>query len=93
MLILSFPTLIQTLHLFDSHEHLLCTSDTEQHYHELDDVDCEQLHYQFEVFSNDFTSLYNVVPLHIYSITYNEQPQVTYGVHYAKKAPRGPPVA
>lgn len=74
------------------HEHLICTSDVEQHFHASDAEDCSFLHYQFEIFSIDIPSRFDVIPLHFYTNTYNQQPQITSVVHISKKTSRGPPV-
>lgn len=93
LLVLSIPSLIQIVHLFEDHEHFVCTSDTEQHYHENIDLDCCQFHYQLEFYSTEIATNFDVIPVHFYKDIYNEQPQITFVVHYSKKTPRGPPHA
>ena len=93
--VLSIPTLIQTIHLFEDHEHhhLVCTSETEQHFHENDAEDCSFLHYQFEVFDINIASSFEVISVTFYTKKFNEQPQITHVVHPSKKTSRGPPLA
>lgn len=93
-LVLSIPTLIQGIHLFENHdhEHLICTSDTEQHYHEIDTVDCSLFHFQFEVFSSDIMPIFSIIPIHLYNTHFNEQPQLVKVLHPLKKTTRGPPM-
>lgn len=94
ILVLSIPTILQTIHIFETHdEHFVCNSDVDQHFHEYENIDCSLLHFQFEIFSTDLTSQYDVIPVHFYTNTFNEQPQITNVVHAIKNTNRGPPAA
>lgn len=87
---LLLPTAIQVVHAFEKHEHTVCTSINDDHFHEKE-LECSLLHYQLQVFSYTTASNYAVIPLHFYKTTYNEQPQVLSVVYTDKKNTRGPP--
>lgn len=93
LLVLLIPTILQLEHLFEEHEHaIVCTATNEQHFHEISDLDCSQLHYQFEVFSSNITSSFNVIPQHFYSVNFNQQPQKIKVVYTSFKSSRAPPL-
>lgn len=90
LFVLLLPSAIQLAHTFENHEHTVCTSTDNQHFHE-QELDCSQLHFNFEVFSFTATSNYAVIPQHFYKKEYNEQPQLVSVVYSEKKSSRGPP--
>ncbi|WP_418652856.1 hypothetical protein [Tenacibaculum soleae] len=90
MLVLLLPSVIQIAHTFGNHNHTVCRSVNEHHFHE-QDLDCSLLHYKLQIFTYTAISNYAVIPKHFYKITYNEQPQVTSVVYSDKKHTRGPP--
>ncbi len=54
------PTLVRASHdLFEDHEHIACTSKTEQHLHELEN-DCGDLHLQLKVTYFDLGNNYEL---------------------------------
>ncbi len=90
LLVLLIPSVIQIAHAFENHEHSVCTSINDHHFHE-QELDCSLLHYQLQVFSYTVASNYAVIPVHFYKKEYNEQPQVISVVYSDKKSTRGPP--
>lgn len=90
LLVLLIPSVIQLAHTLENHEHTVCTSTNEHHFHE-QELDCSLLHYQHQVFSYTTASNYEVIPQHFYKTAYNEQPQVITVVYSDKKSTRGPP--
>ena len=90
LLVLLIPSVIQFEHVFENHEHTICTATDDHHFHE-QELDCSLLHYQLQVFSYTTASNHAVIPLHFYKTTYNEQPQVLSVVYTDKKNTRGPP--
>ncbi|WNW02464.1 hypothetical protein RRF68_03290 [Tenacibaculum sp. HL-MS23] len=90
LFVLLIPSVIQLAHTLENHEHAVCTSINDHHFHEKE-LDCSLLHYQLQVFSYTTASNYAVIPQHFYKTTYNEQPQVISVVYVDKKLTRGPP--
>ena len=90
-LVLLIPSTIQLAHVFENHKHSICNSVNEKHFHDNSEVDCSQLHYQFKIFSAKLTSNYEVIPQHLYSDIFIEQPQKNKVVYFSKKKSRGPP--
>ena len=84
------PATIKLVHLLENHEHVVCTSKTEQHFHEIE-IDCTFCHVQSEIFTTEFTSNYDVIPQHFYSDISSKQPQKIKVVYHSKKTSRGPP--
>jgi len=97
LLVLNIPFLIQGIHLFEDHDHnhnyVICTSDTEQHFHEIEHEDCSLFHYQFEIYPSDISIHFDIIPTHFFIDKHNEQSQITTIVHTSKKLSRGPPTA
>ena len=90
LLVLLIPFVIQFEHAFENHEHTVCTSTDDHHFHE-QELDCSLLHYQLQVFSYTTASNYAVIPQHFYKTSYNQQPQVISVVYFDKRTTRGPP--
>lgn len=88
--VLLIPSVVQIVHAFEEHEHTICTSKYDQHFHE-DDVDCLEMHYQLKVFNHDFNSDYDLVSLDNFKSRFNLQPQFISVSHVVKILPRGPP--
>ena len=84
------PASIQIAHAFENHEHTICTSLVENHFHE-DNVDCDEFHKQLIVFSVIFSSNFDVIPSHFYSITFIDKPQKFKDVYHSEQSSRGPP--
>ena len=85
---------MQSIHLFEDHDHkhTVCTSDSEQHYHETDnEIDCSFLHYQFQIFSTEPITYCNIISIDFNIETPNDQPQISTVAHYTKNTSRGPP--
>lgn len=89
--VLLIPSAIQMAHAFEDHEHIVCTSKYDQHFHE-DDADCSELHYQLKVFSHEISNAYKTVSLDNYKSRFNLQPQFIPVYHVVKSLPRAPPV-
>lgn len=89
--VLLIPTIVQLAHTFEDHEHVVCTSKYDQHFHE-DDADCSELHYQLKVFSHEISDTYEVVSLDNFKSSFNLQPQFIPVYHVVKTLPRAPPV-
>ena len=47
---LFLPSSIQIAHAFESHEHIICSSDVEHHFHE-DDIECVLCHLQADSYA------------------------------------------
>ena len=90
ILILFIPLGIQIEHLFEDHSHELCTSVVDHHFHE-QEVDCSQYHFQFETFTYNATTSYEVIPQHIYKTSYSEDTLSKEEVFTNKKSSRAPP--
>jgi hypothetical protein len=84
------PLSIQILHALENHDHVICTSLTEQHLHQ-ENADCDDLHKQLSIFTLEFTSHLDVIPSHFYGTTFIDKPQITTKVYYSKRTSRGPP--
>ena len=84
------PATIQLVHLLENHQHEVCISKTEEHFHEAE-IDCSLCHVQAETFTVDFTSNYDVIPQHFYSDISTKQPEKIKVVYHSKKSSRAPP--
>ena len=84
------PTLIETIHDLENHEHTICISNSEQHIHN-DDIDCEGFHKQITFFSFEFSSHNNIISKYLYSTTFIDKPQRIQEVYHSKKSSRAPP--
>ncbi len=87
---LLLPTVVLTMHLFENHEHTICTATNEQHYH-AQELDCSLAHYQFSTFTYETAQNYAVIPQHFYKLNYDAQPQLVSFVYTNKKSSRAPP--
>lgn len=87
---LLLPTIVLTVHLFENHEHTICTSINEHHFHE-QELDCSFAHYQFSIFTYKTAESYNVIPQHFYKVDYGVLPQLISFVYSDKKSSRAPP--
>jgi len=87
---LLLPTVIATIHLLENHEHIVCTSTNDQHYH-TQEFDCSLSHFQFSTFTYQTVENYAVIPQHFYKLDYNTQPQLISFVFADKKSSRAPP--
>ncbi|MBL4606153.1 MAG: hypothetical protein JKY02_10985 [Flavobacteriaceae bacterium] len=84
------PATIQLVHVFEQHEHIICSSDTEQHFHE-DDAECVLCHLQSRTTYIGFTNNYEVIPTSFYQ-SYDQGKTVVFASGYLFKKPsRGPP--
>lgn len=87
---LLLPTVVLTIHLFENHEHTVCSSTNEHHFHE-QDLDCSLAHYHFNTFTYQTAENFSVVPKHFYKSDYATQPQLISFVYAEKKSSRAPP--
>ena len=90
ILILLLPSAILFAHTFENHKHTVCSSTNEHHFHE-QELDCSILNFNFEVFSLDFNSEYNLIHIAYFKTRFNLQPQFIPVHHVVKTLPRGPP--
>ncbi|WP_299162437.1 hypothetical protein [uncultured Tenacibaculum sp.] len=90
LLVLLLPSVIQIAHSFENHEHTICSSIDDHHFHE-QELDCSLFHYQLQVFSYSTASNYAVIPQHFYKKEYTFLPQVVSVVYSDKRTSRGPP--
>lgn len=90
LFVLLFPSAIQLAHTFENHEHTVCTSTNDQHFHKKE-LDCSLLHFNFEVFALNFNSDYNLIAVLYFKTLFNDQPQFIPVNHIVKALPRAPP--
>lgn len=90
ILILLLPTVVLTIHLFENHEHTVCTSTSEHHFH-AQELDCSLAHYHLNTFTYQTAESFSVVPQHFYKLDYETQPQLISFVYTDKKSSRAPP--
>ncbi|CAL2079594.1 conserved protein of unknown function [Tenacibaculum sp. 190524A02b] len=89
IIVLLIPSAVQFLHAHDNHEHTVCVSKKDKHFHEKD-FDCSKLHYPLKVYSYDTNLVYSVTLEHQYKSIFNQHELLT--VHaVVKKSPRAPP--
>ncbi|WP_299104644.1 hypothetical protein [uncultured Tenacibaculum sp.] len=88
--VLLIPSVIQIAHAFEEHEHIVCTSKYDQHFHQ-DDADCAEMHYQLKVFNHTFSTDYDLVSLDNFKSRFNLKPQFNSVSHVVKRLPRAPP--
>ncbi|CAM1355075.1 hypothetical protein [Tenacibaculum halocynthiae] len=89
LLVLLLPSVIQCIHAFENHEHIICSSIDEHHFHE-QEIDCSILHFQVGVTTYDYPFDYQIISEEIYNPQFNQPLTVT--LHNTnKKTPRGPP--
>lgn len=84
------PSVIQVIHVFENHSHEVCVSVDEHHFHE-QELNCSLADYQFEVFSIDFNSSFELTPIIHFKSRFKLQPQFIPVHHIVKPLPRGPP--
>ena len=85
------PATIQLVHLIENHQHEVCISKTEKHFHKKD-IDCTLCHLQAENLAIDFMSNNDVIPQFFYADISSKQPQNSKVVYHSKKTSRGPPI-
>lgn len=90
LFVLIAPTSIEILHDLENHEHIICTSLSDQHIHKKS-LDCDEFHKHITFFSFDFSSKLDVIPKHFYSLVFIEQPQIDKEIYQSIKTTRGPP--
>ena len=88
---LLLPTIVLTAHLFENHEHTVCSSVNDHHFHEKE-LDCSLDHYQFSTSTYKATESYTVIPKHFYKTDYEVKPQLISFIYVDKKSSRGPPI-
>jgi hypothetical protein len=88
---LFIPATVQLIHVIEGHEHQVCVSLEEQHFHE-NEFDCSLFHRQYQTLSLDF-------PLNDFTITNDKYYTLFYDIFqfehvifHSKKNPRGPPI-
>ncbi|WP_435262811.1 hypothetical protein [Tenacibaculum sp. nBUS_03] len=89
LLVLLLPSVIQCVHAFENHEHIVCSSVDEHHFHE-QEIDCSILHFQVGVTTFEHSNDYNVIKTNIYNPQFN-QPLTVLLYNTNKKTPRVPP--
>jgi hypothetical protein len=87
---LFIPATVQLIHVIEGHEHQVCVSLEEQHFHE-NEFDCSQFHRPFQVLTVDFPVNVDDVPQQYYVETPNCHLQEKSIQLVSKKNPRGPP--
>ena len=90
LFILLVPSVIQTIHAFEDHTHIVCSAVDEHHFHE-QEVNCSILHFHFEVFSFDHSISFSVIPEHFYKTVFTLQPQFFSHQVVKQQASRAPP--
>lgn len=88
--ILLLPSAILLAHTFENHKHTVCSSTNEHHFHE-QELDCSLLSFNFEVFSQNFNSDYNLISITYFKNQINTKPLFTPVNYVVKFLPRGPP--
>ena len=84
------PFVTQLVHVFENHEHTVCTAKDVKHIH-AENLDCDILHRPFQNLALDIPSRFDVIPAHFYATTFSELPKVITVVFHSKKNSRGPP--
>lgn len=93
ILILSLltPTLVRASHdFFEDHEHIACTSKTEQHLHELDN-NCDDLHLQLKITYFDLGNNYELFSINNYVNKAEKKAQQLNSIFSSHKSSRAPP--
>lgn len=91
LFLLFTPTLIRSSHaIFENHEHISCTSKTDQHLHQLEN-DCSDLHLQLETFYFNLDTNFELSSKDYYSNKPVEKTQQVKSVFFLHKSSRGPP--
>lgn len=88
MLIL--PATIQLVHAFEQHEHVVCTSEVEQHIHE-NDLECALCHLQAQNHAIDFHKETEVIPPQFYTTNQEQTTSKYIPVVLHQKSSRAPP--
>ncbi|WGH76186.1 hypothetical protein P8625_03185 [Tenacibaculum tangerinum] len=82
--------MVQLAHVFEKHEHTICVSKNDHHFHE-SDIDCDQLHYQFKFFSQRLAQDFEVIVPAFFKATFSLKSQIASVYHNSKKLSRAPP--
>lgn len=90
LLLLFLPTAVLTAHLFENHEHTVCTSTNEQHYHS-QDIDCSLDHYQFTIYTYQSSDSFVTEIQHYYKQNYTTQNNIVVSAYTQQKSSRAPP--
>ncbi len=93
ILILSLftPTLVKASHdFFEDHEHIACTSKTDQHLHELEN-DCGDLHLQLKITYFDLGNNYELLSINNYVKKAEKKSEQLNSIFSSHKSSRGPP--
>ncbi len=85
------PTIIRASHeFFEDHEHITCTSKTDQHLHESEN-DCGDLHLQLKVYHFNLGNNYELLAKENYVKKSVKKSQEVKSLFYSFKSSRGPP--
>jgi len=90
-IVVFLPAIVQLVHTFEKHEHGICISKDDHHFHQKD-LDCQLFHTQQEYHTHDFGNTYEVIPNQFYI---SEVPVIS--IHIEKvfrthKSSRAPPI-
>ncbi|KAF9657620.1 MULTISPECIES: hypothetical protein [Tenacibaculum] len=89
IIVLLIPSVIQLVHAFEKHEHTICISKNDKHFHK-GEIDCSTLHYQFQVFSEEILPIFDVIPRTFFKLT-SFLGEITSSFYIIKKLSRAPP--
>ncbi len=89
MVVLLTPSVLQSIHAFHDHTHIVCSSMDEHHFHE-GDVDCSLWHYHVEFYNYDQILSSEIVFNQLFEVLI-PQPESVWILSNAKKSPRAPP--
>ena len=88
--LLFIPASVQLAHAFEVHEHVICTSENEQHFH-VDEIDCVICHLQAETHgiltNNDYNNTLN-----FHTIEYNNFYNSYHNHQHLSYSLRAPPI-
>jgi hypothetical protein len=90
LLIIIVPSIIQTVHAFENHEHTVCTATDVKHIHS-QDIDCSVFHFQIQQYSFDFSTNYEFVNFLVTIQKFNNYTPSEYHTYLISKSSRGPP--
>ena len=82
--------MMQLVHVFENHEHTVCTSKEVKHIH-AQELDCDIFHRPYQDLSIVIPSNLEEIRIHYYT-TYTEAPKKVPSVFHLNRKSRGPPI-
>lgn len=91
LLIVLVPTSIQLIHELENHEHAVCSSINEHHFHQ-NDINCDEFHKQLTPYTYSFLDAPYHLKARSFTSTFISKPQQINTLFKDIRFLRGPPI-